>query len=668
MIPELGHYALVLALLVAAYQSVAPLWAAQRGHAAVMETAVPAAQSQFILVATAFAALTYAYVTSDFTVANVAANSHSAKPLLYKISGVWGNHEGSLLLWVLILTLFGATVATFGANLPPALKARVLSVQGMIGVGFLAFTLFTSNPFLRLDPAPPDGRGLNPLLQDPGLAFHPPFLYLGYVGFSMAFSFAVAALIEGRVDAAWARWVRPWTLAAWGFLTVGIALGSWWAYYELGWGGFWFWDPVENASFMPWLVGTALLHSAIVVEKRDALKSWTILLAILTFALSLIGTFLVRSGVLTSVHSFAVDPERGIFILALLLIAIGGSLALYAWRAPALRATSAGLFKPVSREGAMVLNNLLLSVAAATVFLGTLYPLFLDIVGGGKISVGAPYFNSTFVPLMVPLLAAVAIGPMLAWKRGDLPGVLQRLYVALAAAIAALLIALWLSSWRHALAAFGIGLGVWVIAGAKVEFASRIQLFRVPLRDSVRRAFGLPRSFYGMSIAHAALGIVVIGITASSAWQTEVIKVVQLRESIELAGYVLHLRDVREARGPNYVAQVARVDVYRGKVLEGGPRLPLVTVLEPEKRRYPVEGNNTTEAAIHTTWFADLYVVLGDADGKGGWVIRAYHNPLVPWIWVGCLVMFFGGLVSLSDRRHRVGAPRRSAAPAPTTA
>jgi cytochrome c-type biogenesis protein CcmF len=664
MIPELGHYALVLALLVAAYQSVAPLVAAARGNAAVMETAVPAAQSQFILVATAFAALTYAYVTSDFSVANVAANSHSAKPLLYKISGVWGNHEGSLLLWALILTLFGAAVATFGANLPPALKARVLAVQGMIGLGFLAFMLFTSNPFLRLDPAPVDGRGLNPLLQDPGLAFHPPFLYLGYVGFSMAFSFAVAALIEGRVDAAWARWVRPWTLAAWGFLTVGIALGSWWAYYELGWGGFWFWDPVENASFMPWLVGTALLHSAVVVEKRDALKSWTILLAILTFGLSLIGTFLVRSGVLTSVHAFAVDPERGIFILALLLLAIGGSLALYAWRAPALRSSGAGLFKPVSREGAMVLNNLLLTVAAATVFLGTLYPLFLDMVGGGKISVGAPYFNSTFVPLMVPLLAAVAVGPMLAWKRGDLAGVMQRLYVGLAAALIAALVGLWIADWKSALAALGVGLGVWVIAGAVVEWAGRIQLFRAPLGDSLRRALNLPRSFYGMSIAHAALGVVVLGITASSAWQTELIKVVQQRESIELAGYVLHLRDVREARGPNYVAQVARIDVFRGKVLEGGPRLPLVIVLEPEKRRYPVEGNSTTEAAIYTTWFADLYVVLGDPDGKGGWVIRAYHNPLVPWIWGGAILMFFGGLVSLSDRRHRVGAPRRSALPA----
>ena len=666
MIPELGHYALVLALLVAAYQSIAPLMAAARGNDLVMATAVPAAQSQFILIATAFAALTYCYVTSDFTVANVAANSHTAKPLLYKITGVWGNHEGSLLLWVLILTLFGAAVATFGANLPPALRARVLSVQGMIGAGFLAFMLFTSNPFLRLDPAPPDGRGLNPLLQDPGLAFHPPFLYLGYVGFSMAFSFAVAALIEGRVDAAWARWVRPWTLAAWGFLTVGIALGSWWAYYELGWGGFWFWDPVENASFMPWLVGTALLHSAVVVEKRDALKTWTILLAILTFGLSLIGTFLVRSGVLTSVHAFAVDPERGIFILALLLLAIGGSLTLYAWRAPALRSSGAGLFKPISREGAMVLNNLLLSVAAATVFLGTLYPLFLDIVGGGKISVGAPYLNSTFVPLMVPLLAAVAIGPMLAWKRGDLPGVLSRLYVAFAAAALAALLALWLADWRSALAALGLGLGAWVIAGSVAEWAGRIQLFRVPLGDSARRAFGLPRSFYGMSIAHAALGIVVLGITASSAWQTEVIKVVRPGEWLPVAGYSLRLRDVREVRGPNYVAQQARVDVVRGAAPAG--EVKPVVVLEPEKRRYPVEGNSTTEAAIHTTFLADLYVVLGDPGADGGWVVRAYYNPLVPWIWGGALVMFFGGRVSLSDRRHRVGAPKRSASPVPAAA
>jgi len=663
MIPELGHYALALALLVAAFQSLVPLIGAARGDGALMASAAPAAQSQFILVAASFAALTYAYVTSDFTVANVAANSHSAKPLLYKVSGVWGNHEGSLLLWVLILTLFGAAVATFGANLPPALKARVLAVQGMIGLGFLAFMLFTSNPFLRLDPAPPDGRGLNPLLQDPGLAFHPPFLYLGYVGFSMAFSFAVAALIEGRVDAAWARWVRPWTLAAWGFLTVGIALGSWWAYYELGWGGFWFWDPVENASFMPWLVGTALLHSAVVVEKRDALKSWTILLAILTFGLSLLGTFLVRSGVLTSVHTFATDPERGIFILLLLIVAIGGPLLLYAMRAPALK--GGGFFKPISREGAMVLNNLLLTVAAATVFLGTLYPLFLDIVGGGKISVGAPYFNSTFVPLMIPLLIAVAAGPALAWKRGDLAGVLTRLKLAFAAAALAVLIALWRNDWRDAVAALGIGLGIWVIAGSLLEWTSRIQLFRVPVGDSLRRALGLPRSFYGMSIAHAALGIVVLGITASAAWQTEVIQVVRPGTSIQVARYTLNLRDVREIRGPNYVAQQARIVVHEaGAASTAAP----VTVLLPEKRRYPVEGNNTTEAAIYTTFFADLYVVLGDPDEKGGWVIRAYHNPLVPWIWGGAILMFFGGLVSLSDRRHRVGAPRRSVAGEPEIA
>ncbi|MCW5773518.1 MAG: heme lyase CcmF/NrfE family subunit [Rhodospirillaceae bacterium] len=656
MIPELGHYALVLALLVAAMQSVVPLMGAARGNGPLMASAVPMAQSQFILVATAFAALTYAYVTSDFTVANVAANSHSAKPLLYKISGVWGNHEGSLLLWVLILTLFGAAVASFGANLPPALRARVLAVQAMIGVGFLAFLLFTSNPFLRLDPAPVDGRGLNPLLQDPGLAFHPPFLYLGYVGFSMAFSFAVAALIEGRVDAAWARWVRPWTLAAWGFLTVGIALGSWWAYYELGWGGFWFWDPVENASFMPWLVGTALLHSAIVVEKRDALKSWTILLAILTFGLSLIGTFLVRSGVLTSVHAFAVDPERGIFILGLLLLAIGGSLALYALRAPALK--GGGLFKPVSREGAMVLNNLLLSVAAATVFLGTLYPLFLDIIGGGKISVGAPYFNATFVPLMVPVLAAVVVGPMLAWKRGDLEGVVSRLKFAFLAAVAAALAAVALAgSWHDALAALGIGLGVWAIAGTFVEWAGRIRLVRAPVAETVRRARGLPLSFYGMSIAHAALGVVVIGITASGAWQTEMIRAMRPGERANVAGYTLVFEGVREVRGPNYVAERG---IFRAE--RGGRH---VTVLYPEKRRYPVEGSSTTEAAIHTTLFADLYVVLGDGDGKGGWVVRAYHNPLVPWIWGGAIVMFFGGLVSLADRRHRVGAPRRQRAEAP---
>ncbi|MBL8836332.1 MAG: heme lyase CcmF/NrfE family subunit, partial [Alphaproteobacteria bacterium] len=433
MIVEIGHYALILAFAVAFVQSVLPLMGAARGDGALMEVGRSAALAQFGLIAFAFAALTQAFVVSDFSVAAVVANSHSTKPMLYKIAGVWGNHEGSMLLWVLILALFGAAVAAFGANLPPALRARVLAVQGMTGVAFLAFIIFTSNPFARLDPAPEDGNGLNPILQDPGLAFHPPFLYLGYVGFSVVFSFAVAALIEGRVDAAWARWVRPWTLAAWTSLTLGIALGSWWAYYTLGWGGFWFWDPVENASFMPWLIGTALLHSAIVVERRDSLKSWTILLAILAFALSLVGTFLVRSGVLTSVHAFAVDPARGVFILAILVVAIGGALALYAWRAPAL--APGGLFQPISREGALVLNNLLLATACATVFLGTLYPLFLDALTGARVSVGPPFFNSTFLPLMAPLLVAVAIGPFLGWKRGDLAGALMRLWAAGAATL-----------------------------------------------------------------------------------------------------------------------------------------------------------------------------------------------------------------------------------------
>ncbi|MBM3571071.1 MAG: heme lyase CcmF/NrfE family subunit, partial [Alphaproteobacteria bacterium] len=456
MIVEIGHFALALALAVALAQATLPLIGAQRGDGVWMALGQPLALAQFLCIAVAFAALTHAYVTSDFSVVNVARNSHSAKPMLYKLSGVWGNHEGSMLLWVLILALFGLFVALGGRHLPPTLRARVLAIQGAIGVGFLAFVLLTSNPFERIFPPPIDGNGLNPILQDPGLAFHPPFLYLGYVGFSVAFAFAVAALIEGRVDPAWARWVRPWTLAAWCALTIGIALGSYWAYYELGWGGWWFWDPVENASFMPWIAGTALLHSAAVVEKRDALKSWTILLAIIAFSLSLIGTFLVRSGVLTSVHAFATDPQRGTFILLLLVLAIGGSLTLYALRAPSLKL--GGLFHPISREGGLVLNNLLLSTALATVFLGTLYPLFLDAVGGGKVSVGPPYFNATFVPIMVPLVATMSIGPLLAWKRGDLPGALARLKFAFAAAVIAVIVTYALTIGGPILAPLAMGL------------------------------------------------------------------------------------------------------------------------------------------------------------------------------------------------------------------
>lgn len=648
MIPEIGHFALILAFAVAIVQGVVPFAGAARGHQGMMNLARPAALLQLLFIAIAFAALMQAYVTSDFSVLNVVRNSHSAKPMLYKIAGVWGNHEGSMLLWVLILGVFGAAVALFGGNLPPTLRARVLSVQAWIAIGFLAFSLFTSNPFERIFPAPLNGQDLNPLLQDPGLAFHPPMLYLGYVGFSMAFSFAIAALIEGRVDAAWARWVRPWTLVAWCFLTGGIVLGSWWAYYELGWGGWWFWDPVENVSFMPWLMGTALLHSAIVVEKRNALKAWTILLAILTFSLSLIGTFIVRSGLLTSVHAFATDPERGLFMLLLLCITIGGSLILFALRAPALKA--GGLFAPVSREGALVLNNLLLSVACATVFLGTLYPLFLEAMNGDKISVGAPYYNQTFVPIMIPLIAVMAAGPFLRWKRGDLMGVLGHLKAAFAAAVLAALLAVYLQG-GPVLPVLAIGLAGWLFVGAVSEWMGRIKLFHAPLTESWRRARGLPRAAHGMTLAHAGMAITIAGITAAAAWKAEEVRVMHPGESLELAGYSYLFEGVEQAQGPNYTSEVGRFTVTRdGRA---------IATLWPEKRLYPVQNMPTTEAAIHTTGIADLYTVLGDANGAGGWTVRVFHEPLVPWIWAGSLIMILGGAVSLSDRRLRIGAPTR---------
>jgi cytochrome c-type biogenesis protein CcmF len=652
MTAELGHYALVLALSVALLQATIPLFGAWRGDPGWIGLARPAALVQCFLVVIAFGALMYAYVTSDFSVLNVATNSHSAKPMLYKISGVWGNHEGSLLLWLLILALYGAAVALFGGNLPAAFRARVLSVQAIIGVGFLLFVLFTSNPFERLLPAPLDGRGLNPLLQDPGLAFHPPFLYLGYVGFSMAFSFAVAALIEGRVDAAWARWVRPWTLLAWCFLTMGIAMGAWWAYYELGWGGWWFWDPVENASFMPWLAGTALLHSAIVVEKRDSLKNWTVLLAILTFSLSLLGTFLVRSGVLTSVHAFATDPARGIFILAFLIAVIAGSLTLYAVRAPGMK--GGGLFAPVSREGGLVLNNLLLSTACATVLLGTLYPLFLDALTGEKITVGPPYFNATFGPLMVPALIAMAVGPMLRWKRGDILGAVQRLKFAVVATLLALLATLVLAFDGPWLAIPGIALGVWMIAAAVEEAAYRLRLFRVPVGESMHRLMRSPRSAWGTTFAHAGAGMVIIGIVASSAWQVEKLQVMSRGESLTVGPYEIIFEGAAPVDGPNYAA-------VRGvfRVSRNGSE---IAVLQPESRNYQDPPMETTEAAIRTGWGGDLYAVIGDPTGDGSWSTRFYNKPMIHWIWMGCLMMVFGGLVSLSDRRHRVGAPSRDRA------
>jgi cytochrome c-type biogenesis protein CcmF len=655
MIAEIGHYGLVLALMLTLVQAALPLIGAQRGNLAWMEVARPAAIGQLICVGIAFAALMYAFVVSDFSVVNVAQNSHSAKPMLYKVSGVWGNHEGSMILWVLILALFGSMVALFGRNLPPELRARVLGVQALIALGFLAFILATSNPFERLDPAPIDGRDLNPLLQDPGLAFHPPFLYLGYVGFSMAFSFAVAALIEGRVDAAWARWVRPWTLLAWSSLTIGIAMGSWWAYYELGWGGWWFWDPVENASFMPWLIGTALLHSAIVVEKRDALKSWTILLAILAFSLSLIGTFLVRSGVLTSVHAFATDPGRGVFILVLLVIAIGGSLALYAVRAPSLKA--GGLFAPISREGSLVLNNLLLTTACATVLLGTLYPLFLDAVGWGKVSVGAPYFNATFVPLMVPLIALMAVGPMLAWKRGDLAGALARMKIAFVGAVTIALLTLALGWGGPVMAAPAMGLAAWLFVGAIVELIDRVGLGRIRLVDSLRRLRGLPRAAWATALSHIGIAVVLAGITGVTAWEREAILVMKPGDTTEIAGYSLTLQDVRNLQGPNYAAQQGTFTVHKDGAY--------FTTLEPEKRLYPVQQMPTTEAAIYTTGLADLYAVLGDPSDDGGWTVRLYYKPFIPWLWFGAGLMTLGGLVSLTDRRFRVGAPARRRRPLP---
>jgi cytochrome c-type biogenesis protein CcmF len=658
MIAETGHYALILALGVAVVQMVLPLIGARLRDPRLTSVAIPAAQAEFILISIAFIALMTAYVTSDFSVLNVYQNSHSAKPLLYKISGVWGNHEGSMILWVLILALFGAAVATFGTNLPRQLQANVLAVQGSIAVAFLLFIVTTSNPFIRLDPAPFDGQGLNPVLQDPALAFHPPFLYTGYVGFSMAFSFAVAALMDGRIDAAWARWVRPWTLAAWMCLTLGIAMGSWWAYYELGWGGFWFWDPVENASFMPWLAGTALLHSALVMEKRDALKVWTILLAIITFSLSLMGTFLVRSGVLTSVHAFAVDPARGVFILAIMGVFIGGAFALFAWRAPLL--SQGGLFAPISREGSLVLNNLLLTVACAAVLVGTLYPLALEVLTGDKISVGPPFFNLTFVPLIVPLLIAVPFGPLLAWKRGDLLAAAQRLMVAAIVSVAVIIVVLALNQKGPWLAPLGIGLGIWLIMGGATELAYRIKLFDSSRAEAWRRLRNLPRSAFGTALAHAGLGLVVIGIVATTAWRSERIEALAPGDTVDIAGYQLTFEGVAPRQGLNYQERVGMFQVIRGG--------SLVTELTPSKRAFTVEKSATTEAGIHNSWRGDLYVVLGDQLKNGAYSVRVYFNPLVRLIWIGALVMFFGGAVSLSDRRLRVGAPKRAQAKTATFA
>jgi cytochrome c-type biogenesis protein CcmF len=658
MIPELGHFALALACALALAQGVVPLLGAQRRDPRLIALGPPLAAGQLLAVAAAFAALLWSFAVNDTTVLGVVQNSHSAKPMIYKLTGTWGNHEGSMVLWVLILALCGGAVAGFGRDLPGALQARVLAVLGLVGVGFLLFILATSNPFARVWPPPMDGQGLNPVLQDPGLALHPPLLYLGYVGFAVTFAFAVAALIEGRVDAAWGRWVRPWALAAWSFLTLGIALGSWWAYYELGWGGYWFWDPVENASLLPWLAGTALLHSAIVVEKRGALKVWTVLLALLAFALSLLGTFLVRSGVLNSVHAFANDPARGVFILALLAVYVGGAFALFAARAPTMVPT--GVFAPLSREGALVLNNLFLCSICAVVLIGTLYPMFADLLFGAKISVGPPFFNAATLPLAAPLVLAMPLGALLPWKRARLWPVLQRLWWAALAAAGALFLALALAGER-VWPALGFAAAVWLVGGAAADIADRIALCRAGrgaparMRTAWRRARGLPRAAWGGALAHAGLGVTCAGI-AGMGLASDALVALKPGESARLAGYEWRLEGVRDAMGPNWTARRAVVTVTRDGAV--------VAVLGPERRFFPVGRETTTEAAIHTNGLRDLYAVLGE-ERDGAAVLRLHHNPLAPWIWLGAAVMALGGGLSLSDRRVRVAAPAPKGAIAP---
>lgn len=655
---ETGHFALVLAFALSLVQTIVPLFGARLNNQRLMAVGGPVAVTGFALTALSFVALASAYANSDFSVASVWENSHSLQPLIYKITGTWGNHEGSMLLWVLILTFFGALVAAFGSNLPATLRANVLAVQGAIGATFFLFILATSNPFIRLNPAPIEGRDLNPVLQDLGLAIHPPLLYLGYVGFSICFSFSVAALIEGRIDASWARWVRPWTLVAWMFLTGGIAMGSYWAYYELGWGGFWFWDPVENASFMPWLAGTALLHSAIVMEKRSALKIWTLLLAILTFSLSLLGTFLVRSGVLTSVHAFATDPTRGIFILCILTLFIGGSLSLFALRASKL--TAGGLFHPISREGALVLNNLFLTTATATVLVGTLYPLVIEALSSDKISVGAPFFNLTFAPLMVPLLVMVPFGPLLAWKRGDVFAVAQRLMMAFGGALLAALVTALFIDGASVLAAIGVGLAVWLILGALTDIAVKAGFGNVTTGNMVRRLLGLPRSVFGTAFAHLGLGLTTLGIVGTLCFGTEKILSMHAGETVELSGHTLRFVGLYPAQGPNYSEDRGRFELIG---VSGSP----IGEISSAKRFFPVRQTTTTESGIKTLGLSQLYISLGDEGKDGSVVVRLWWKPLVTLIWGGGLMMMAGAAMSLMDRRLRVGAPsrRRKTAVAP---
>ncbi|HSE00616.1 MAG TPA: heme lyase CcmF/NrfE family subunit [Burkholderiales bacterium] len=651
MIPEIGQFALVLALTLALAQCVLPVAGAARGNAAWMAVARPAAQGQFVFVAIAFGCLAWSFVANDFSVLNVATNSNSQLPLHYRVAATWGSHEGSLLLWVLVLTIWSVGVTVFSRHLPDDVVARVLGVMGFISVGFLSFMLFTSNPFDRLLPPAPDGRDLNPLLQDPGMVFHPPLLYMGYVGFSVAFSFAIAALLAGRLDATWARWSRPWTTVAWVFLTLGIALGSFWAYYELGWGGWWFWDPVENASFMPWLVGTALVHSLAVTEKRGGFKAWTVLLAILAFALSLLGTFLVRSGVLTSVHAFATDPKRGIFILAFLAVVVGGALALFAWRAQ--RVSTGGGFDLVSRESLLLTNNVLLLAAAGSVMLGTLYPLALDALGIGKLSVGPPYFETVFVPLMAPALFLMGVGPIARWKKAALPELALRLRWALAVAVVTALIVPLAMGRFSALAGFGILLAAWIIASSAATLADRVK-GSGGAAGIVSRLRGTPRAYYGMLLAHVGIAVFVVGVTLVKSYESEKDVRMAPGDTVELGGYVFRFEGVRDTQGPNYVAARATLTVTQdGRA---------VATLRPERRLYRVQESPMTEAAIDYGFFRHIYVALAEPVGADAWLVRVHYKPFVSWIWGGCLLMALGGLLAASDRRYRIGARERQPA------
>jgi len=642
LLAEIGHIALIIALLIAALQSTLPLYGANKHNSRLMAFGDRAAIGQFVFVLIAFVSLTAIFINSDFSVKLAALHSHSAKPLLYKITGVWGNHEGSILLWVLILSIYGALVPVFGKSLPAGLRARALAVQGMIGAGFLAFVLFTSNPFLRLNPVPIDGQGLNPILQDPGLAFHPPFLYLGYVGFSMAFSFSVAALLEGRVDAVWAKWLRPWVLLAWSFLTIGITLGSVWAYYELGWGGWWMWDPVENVSFLPWLVGTALLHSIMVLGKRHSMANWTVLLGITAFSLSLVGTFVVRSGVLTSVHAFAVDPARGVFILLLLVLLTGGALILYALRANTLRSQSG--FATVSKEGALVLNNILLIVATATVFLGTFYPLLVDAFTNNKLSVGAPYFDLTFAPIMMVLIGFMGIGPLLKWRQ-DKIGNYPKIVAIAAAIIAVVSLLIWLVG-KSVLGALAIGFAAYLAYGTLVVFGRKIRVGQGSFSASLKLMRKQPGAVYGFLLAHLGMAFALVGITAMSVWSAEGAGRLKIGESLTVAGYEFKLSELTQGQGENYQFLDGRITVSKGAQTIGN--------LKSQRRYYPVRQMFTSEAGIRVRQSGNLYVGLGDGNSRDGWVVRAYYHPYVCWIWFGAFLMALAGFVSLTDSRLRL--------------